>query len=388
MNYYTLIGMNSDEHAKRLAECLNNRCETTSLDFKSEFNPNSNQDWCELLKDIVAIANSGGGIIAIGLNDDGSNSASELKAVLGLDPADVCNKVEKYTGCCHSDFRLVEAQVNGQSVACFVIGEVHTPLVFTKPGTYQIPGSNQQKTAFSQGTVYFRHGPKSEPGSADDLRGFIEREVERLRSAWLDNVRKVVEAPVGSKVVVVPAESHKVQAEERTFRLTSSPEAPLVRELNPNESHPYRQKDVAKLVAEKLNFPVTFYDVFCVRKMHAIENMPEFCYKPKFSSSQFSDAFVDWFVSEYRKNPDFIEQAKQRLRKQTNAQTPPTKDDERVRWLDSFMRNNGHSISAIARKLDVSASTVSLVLRGNYSGNVSGMLKRVEALRQAESKPN
>ena len=93
-------------------EYLDSRCETDSLNFKSEFNPNSNQDWCELLKDIAAIANSGGGIIAIGLNDDGTSSPPDIKPVLALDPADVCNKVEKYTGCCHADFRLVEAKVN------------------------------------------------------------------------------------------------------------------------------------------------------------------------------------------------------------------------------------------------------------------------------------
>src|SRR5438309_1013557 len=229
--------MNSDGHAKRLAEYLDSRCETASLDFKSEFNPNSNQDWCEVIKDIAAIANSGGGIIAIGVNDDGSSSASDVRPVLGLDPADICNKVEKYAGCCYSDFRVVETKVDGNCVACLVMGEVRTPIVFTRPGTYQIPGSNQQKTAFSQGTVYFRHGPKSEPGTADDLRGFIEREVERLRSAWLENVRKVVEAPAGSKVVVVPAETRNNPSEERAFRLTTNLEAPLVRELNPNESH-------------------------------------------------------------------------------------------------------------------------------------------------------
>ena len=57
--------MNSDGHEKRLAEYLDGRCETASLDFKSEFNPNSNQDWCEVIKDIAAIANSGGGIIKL-----------------------------------------------------------------------------------------------------------------------------------------------------------------------------------------------------------------------------------------------------------------------------------------------------------------------------------
>ena len=31
--------------------------------------------------------------------------------MLGLDPADICNKVEKYAGCCYSDFLVVDVGV-------------------------------------------------------------------------------------------------------------------------------------------------------------------------------------------------------------------------------------------------------------------------------------
>ena len=182
--------MDGDYYAVRLNEFLGRGSKTADLDFKSEFNPNSNPDWPELIKDIVAIANSGGGIIAIGLNDDGSTASYDIQPVLDLDPADISNKVQKYTNCCFADFRMVETKIGGKSAACLAIGGVHNPIVFEKPGTYQIVGTNQQKSAFSQGTVYFRHGAKSEPGTSDDLRNFVEREVERLRSAWLDNIQK------------------------------------------------------------------------------------------------------------------------------------------------------------------------------------------------------
>jgi len=41
--------------------------ETDDLDFKEQFDPMSRQDWCELIKDIAAIANSGGGAIIVGV---------------------------------------------------------------------------------------------------------------------------------------------------------------------------------------------------------------------------------------------------------------------------------------------------------------------------------
>jgi predicted HTH transcriptional regulator len=47
------------------------KSESRSIDFKSTFNPDSAADWCELIKDIVAIANSGGGSILVGVDDEG-----------------------------------------------------------------------------------------------------------------------------------------------------------------------------------------------------------------------------------------------------------------------------------------------------------------------------
>ena len=37
--------------------------ESKYIEFKVSFDIDSTQDWCEIIKDIVAIANSGGGII-------------------------------------------------------------------------------------------------------------------------------------------------------------------------------------------------------------------------------------------------------------------------------------------------------------------------------------
>jgi hypothetical protein len=87
-------------------------------------------------------------------------------------------------------------------IAALQIEASDVPMVFTKPGTYQIQGSSRQKTAFSQGTVYFRHGAKSEPGNSEDLRQVIERRLEDIRRQWIEGVRKVVRAPQGSEVAI------------------------------------------------------------------------------------------------------------------------------------------------------------------------------------------
>ena len=45
--------------------------ETRSLDFKERFDPDSTADWTELVKDFMAMANSGGGLIVVGVCNDG-----------------------------------------------------------------------------------------------------------------------------------------------------------------------------------------------------------------------------------------------------------------------------------------------------------------------------
>ena len=45
--------------------------ESKYMEFKSEFDPSSSENWCEILKDVVAISNSGGGLIGFGLDSHG-----------------------------------------------------------------------------------------------------------------------------------------------------------------------------------------------------------------------------------------------------------------------------------------------------------------------------
>ena len=47
-----------------------------------------------------------------------------------------------------------------------MIRSCRVPLVFTRVGTSEI-AHGRQKTVFSVGTVYFRHGAKSEPGTSE-----------------------------------------------------------------------------------------------------------------------------------------------------------------------------------------------------------------------------
>lgn len=289
--------------------------ESKSVDFKEQFGPESAGEWCELVKDFAALANSGGGILIVGLCDNGMPSCADVQPVLDLDPAAITDKLFRYTGEHYSGFAIHEARRDGAKLAVIAVEAVEVPIVFTKPGTYAIAGG-KQKTAFSQGTIYVRHGAKSEPATSTDLRALIEARLEAAREAWLVNVRKVVEAPADAQVAVYRSVSSDASGGPTRIQLTTDPNAPVFGRLEPDQSHPYRQKELIREVNRRLpgKTSINAYDLRCARSAHAIDEKtaPEFCHSPKFGSMQYSDAFVDWLVEQYRRDKAFFTQARKR----------------------------------------------------------------------------
>ncbi len=203
--------------------------ESKHVEFKQGFDPNSARGWCELVKDLAAIANSGGGIIIFGLDNYGTPTGESIEAITSIDPADIANKVSRYTGLVDFEFDIRTLEKKGNKLVAFVIQPVSIPLVFEKPGTYDI-GGGEQRTAFSVGTVYFRHGAKSEPGTSDDIRRVIERQLEYIRKSWVKGVKKVVQAPAGSQIVTVQSASRSAHPLLATqVRAVNDPNAIAVR---------------------------------------------------------------------------------------------------------------------------------------------------------------
>lgn len=216
---------------KSLENVIGAKRESKYLDFKEKFDPKSSRDWCEIIKDIIAMANSGGGLIVIGVKDDGSPSQENISAILNIDSAQITDKIAKYTGEQFDNFSIQEVDRNGYKTAVLQIGYATIPLVFIQPGTYDI-GNGKQKTAFSQGSIYFRHGAKSEPGKSKDLKESIEKELERIKKSWFGNIRKVVTSPPTYKAVMLPPDARESDiASALPIRIVDDPNAPAYRKI-------------------------------------------------------------------------------------------------------------------------------------------------------------
>jgi hypothetical protein len=290
--------------------------ERAALDFKSQFDPQQTADWCELIKDVIAMANSGGGRIVIGVNDDGSPSGADVVAFLNLDSADVSNKLHKYTEEHFSDFRVSSGTLLGQTVAILDVRAVRFPIVFSAPGQYEFaPG--RQKTAFGKGTIYFRHGSKSEPGSSADLRDALDRELARVKEFWLQGITRVVEAPPGSEIQIVQTAVSLVppSPDTQNIRLTNAGDGPEFKVVDNDQLYPHRVTELLKRLAEVIGSKVAnSFDIQQVRKCHEIDDNPNFSHKGRFTTRQYSEAFIEWIASEYSKDQQFFQKSREACR--------------------------------------------------------------------------
>lgn len=112
------------------------REESDLLDFKQEYKPEKKAAfWAEIVKDIVAFANSRGGIVVFGVLDDGNLSRIDCSQLFNLDNASLCDQVRKYTGSDHTGLTVTEVNRDGVTLPAILIEPVSIPLVFSKVGT-------------------------------------------------------------------------------------------------------------------------------------------------------------------------------------------------------------------------------------------------------------
>src|SRR4051794_36218789 len=135
----------------------------------------------ELVRDLAALANSGGGAILLGVQRDGALSGAEIPP---LGRGVLRSAIERYTGSVFDDVEVATAERSGMPVIALLVGPAHeAPIPYVTDG---------------EAAFYARHGAKSAPATQDDLRRFIDRRVRELRREWLSGIRQVVTAPRGS----------------------------------------------------------------------------------------------------------------------------------------------------------------------------------------------
>jgi hypothetical protein len=250
------------------------------------FEPEDDDAWHELVRDLAALANSGGGVVVV--DDPGS--------VLELGAARIADAFVRHTGESFTAIDTHELARNGARAAAIVIGPASTaPLVV-------------------DGIAYFRHGAKSQPSTGRDLGTFIDRRLTTVRRELLAGVKKVITAPSGAEIVAI--QRTDPAGEPSRIQITTDEDAPVFGRIDPDATHPFRQKELLAQINARLPAAaqINSYDMVAVRKTLGIDQTthPQFVHLFHYGGVQYSEAFVEWIVHEYARDERFFDRARRR----------------------------------------------------------------------------
>lgn len=172
--------------------------ETGEVECKVAFD-GSNRDKAHLAKEVVALANTGGGLIIYGVDRHGHAVGLPADSVTLLDPARVGDYVGRYIG----NQRVVlsvSTHAEGETVLVqiAVSGHDRPPVVMERPGTFG--DGSRQETLFEAGAVFVRRDTKACPAQrADFERWLIDAEERGERNAY-GLMRQVADRPRGTVI--------------------------------------------------------------------------------------------------------------------------------------------------------------------------------------------
>jgi hypothetical protein len=288
-------------------------CETAAIEFKSHFDPEMLRDRVEVVKDIVALHNSGGGVIVFGLLSDGSAAGDGAGCVSPVDPAKVTDWFRSYTGVTPEGVIVTKVERCSKHYDAWFVPGGRYPVPFKDPGQWEKPDKKQQ-TVFSRGQIYFRHGAKSEPATHDDMQRLHQRITEEARVKFVAEMQNVARLPDGYTVQAVPANmTVSVPGVVTAVRVTNNPTAVEAIAVDKHKFYPDRLKEtLAKLATRLPGGGVGRYEIDCIRKVHRAEiESKEYIWCPPRCSPLYRQDFVDWIVGRIEADPEFVTKAKQ-----------------------------------------------------------------------------
>jgi hypothetical protein len=264
------------------------------------FEPVSEHDWSALMRDILALANTGGGKILV---------------EAALAERDVIDRLARYTDSKFGDVHLLPWIESGGSATLIAVGPALVPAGFTNPADSNSHAGAAEKQEIKAG-FYFRHGERSEPGTTTDMRLFVERLLRRARRRWLRGIRRVLAKPITFDETAAPKRSATKRIRlERTVlqpvRIVSDPNAPALQPQDVDRLYPWRQKDLLLELNNRLGRRLlTTYDVQAVRRHHGLDEHPDFVFHLPGAGRRYSPAVADWILEQYARDPEFFHEAR------------------------------------------------------------------------------
>jgi hypothetical protein len=225
------------------------REEDDLLDFKEAFDPDSEKEWLEVTKDVMAFANTKGGYIVFGVRDATFElvGVDENTAKVLTNTNNFLQKINRFLDPHINLLRSKELVCDGKRVVAIwipeSIGKTHLVL---KDAEFEFL-SGRKKNILNRGTFYIRRSGGNQLADARVVEDIVEKRLNLLKETLLSKIARVVEAPPESEIFVLSqdptAEPHK------RFIIDDAPEAIPVKGMSFTISPVTGEQEVAAWTA-------------------------------------------------------------------------------------------------------------------------------------------
>jgi hypothetical protein len=180
--------------------------ELPNTEFKAMLDLREKKDQLRLVAEVVAMANAEGGVIRIGVDDDGNAVGVDARTAATFDPANVANLVDSFLGTDHVEVTVHRRHLNSEHlIVDLVIEKFPTPpLVICKEGNHQ--SEKGQKSEFRKGDVLVRRGTRASRATRSDYLAWTEAACDSARRLLMDRVSFVSTLPPEAELSVAIGE--------------------------------------------------------------------------------------------------------------------------------------------------------------------------------------
>ena len=222
-----------DPLSRRVAEFLSTYAEEDNfVDYKRTIDITSDKFWLELTKDVSAFANTLGGYLVFGIDDEKKSIVGISNAVADVirDVTKIQQKLNRHLEPHVSKLRSKVYRFGRKSVGFILIPQSkgRTHCVSENASFTQLSG--EAKVVLRQGTFYVRRSGGNHLGDSRDLDEVIERRIDQFRESLLNKVAKVVNSPVSSDVYILSKDPNDATGER--FVIEDSPDAIAVKGMS------------------------------------------------------------------------------------------------------------------------------------------------------------
>jgi hypothetical protein len=213
---------------------LGSPCETNAVDFKETLDLSHTRDRVELAKDVLAMANSGGGDMVVGVEDGTLRRVgiSEEVFVSLRDAKSVNDKLKRYCGG-YVKVLVAQHQVTNQERQKVRMVLIHVPAASHKvpaqdDGAYADPGNpSKQKWIFRRGDVYVRKADESvKVETPEDLRAAPtspQIDADTARKITHAYIQRLVESFTHNLSPLLPNDTPRELSGEALIRVLEEP---------------------------------------------------------------------------------------------------------------------------------------------------------------------